>query len=116
VLIYGDRDPWPADDLSLPLEDVEAATGWTPKPEGLCRGEVCVPFDVRDGRLEVGAFARVLGQPVVREGDVWVVGAVAREVASGVAPDFTLPDADGRLHSLSEQRGKKVLLASWASW
>ncbi|TAJ31410.1 MAG: redoxin domain-containing protein, partial [Reyranella sp.] len=32
------------------------------------------------------------------------------------APDFTLPDLDGKTHSLAEQRGKKVLLVSWASW
>ena len=32
------------------------------------------------------------------------------------APDFTLPDLDGKLHSFSELRGKKVFLATWASW
>ena len=32
------------------------------------------------------------------------------------APDFSLPDLDGKMHSLSEHRGKKVLLVSWASW
>jgi peroxiredoxin len=32
------------------------------------------------------------------------------------APDFTLPDIDGKQHSLSDYRGKKVLLLSWASW
>jgi peroxiredoxin len=32
------------------------------------------------------------------------------------APDFTLPDMDGKMHSLSDFRGKKVLLITWASW
>jgi peroxiredoxin len=32
------------------------------------------------------------------------------------APDFTLPDLRGRLHSLRDQRGKKTLLIAWASW
>ena len=32
------------------------------------------------------------------------------------APDFALPDLAGELHTLSEHRGKKVLLATWASW
>ncbi len=32
------------------------------------------------------------------------------------APDFTLPDLHGRMHSLVEQRGKKVLLVAYASW
>ncbi|TAK76433.1 MAG: redoxin domain-containing protein [Dehalococcoidia bacterium] len=32
------------------------------------------------------------------------------------APDFELPDLDGRMHRLSDRRGKKVVLALWASW
>ena len=28
----------------------------------------------------------------------------------------TLPDITGKLHSLSDFRGKKVFLATWASW
>ena len=32
------------------------------------------------------------------------------------APDFSLPDLDGRMHSLAEHRGKKVFLVTWASW
>ena len=40
----------------------------------------------------------------------------AKTLSSLEAPDFTLPDLDGRLHSLSEQRGKKVLLVAYASW
>jgi AhpC/TSA family len=40
----------------------------------------------------------------------------AKALASLEAPDFALPDLDGRRHSLSEQRGKKVLLVAYASW
>jgi peroxiredoxin len=32
------------------------------------------------------------------------------------APDFTLPDLEGRPHALRDYRGKKVFLVSWASW
>ncbi|HSY78461.1 MAG TPA: redoxin domain-containing protein [Verrucomicrobiae bacterium] len=32
------------------------------------------------------------------------------------APDFELPDLDGKLHRLSDYRGKKVFLLAWASW
>ena len=49
-----------------------------------------------------------------------MLGAAAADRAAALrsleAPDFTLPDRTGRLHSLSEHRGKKVLLVSWASW
>jgi hypothetical protein len=37
-------------------------------------------------------------------------------LASLEAPDFSLPDLDGRRHSLSAHRGRKVLLVAYASW
>jgi hypothetical protein len=104
--------------------------GWELKPEGLCRGPLCIPVPparraelVRgDGAIDLAALARHRGQATAHdaERDVWVFGP-SSDVRAGVArslvaPDFTLPDLDGRPHSLSEARGKKVLLASWASW
>ena len=51
---------------------------------------------------------------------VWMLGEAAADrgasLASLEAPDFTLPDITGKLHSLSDFRGKKVFLATWASW
>jgi peroxiredoxin len=51
---------------------------------------------------------------------VWVLAASAHDrsaaLASLEAPDFTLPDASGRLYSLSDYRGKNVFLVTWASW
>ena len=115
--------------LWLSPADLEAATGWSSRPEGLCQGSVCVPIPAgrerdfqRDGRIDVAAFWRHLGKPLAHgaDGAAWVLGAGAADRAASLrslaAPDFTLPDRDGRLHSLSEQRGKKVLLVSWASW
>ena len=32
------------------------------------------------------------------------------------APDFTLADVEGKLHSLSDYRGQKILLVAYASW
>ena len=32
------------------------------------------------------------------------------------APDFTLPTLDGENISLSDYRGKRVILFMWASW
>ena len=43
-------------------------------------------------------------------------GDRASQLASMEAPDFTLPDLEGHLHSLRDQRGKKTLLIAWASW
>ena len=106
---------------------VERALGWQLKPEGLCRGETCVPVRDRaalvdaDG-IELGALARLLDRPLARdvEEGVAVLGASAADrshrLASMEAPDFTLPDLQGRRHSLSDHRGRKTLLIAWASW
>ena len=40
----------------------------------------------------------------------------AAAVARQPAPDFTLPDPDGRQKSLSDWRGQPVLLNFWATW
>jgi hypothetical protein len=40
----------------------------------------------------------------------------SRRLASLEAPEFTLPDLDGRMHSLSDHRGAKVFLVAYGSW
>ncbi len=130
---------WPraeaeGDDLWLEGADIEAATGWTWKPEGLCQGDICVPLPrasgalpdagkwVRDGRLNLAAAWRASGQPVVHDAAsrTWVLGSGAAQrsatLASLQAPDFELPDLAGKTYRLSSYRGRKVLLATWASW
>lgn len=106
--------------------DVERATGWVRKPEGLCRDELCVPvrddaLDV-DGRVDLEVFAGTLQRPIALDADesAAALGTQAADrgsrLSSLIAPDFSLPDLQGRRHSLSEHRGKKVLLVVYASW
>ena len=45
---------------------------------------------------------------------ITVLGADAQQVRK--APDFTLPDASGKMVSLSSFRGKWVVLDFWGSW
>jgi hypothetical protein len=135
TLLYGARSPVTVaaapegDALWVAAETLPSATGWTLKPEGLCQDDRCVlvPPGVARSRasgrdVNLAAVAGVLGQPVVhdRVHAVWSIGdaAPARRAAmeSLDAPDFTLPDLEGRRHSLSDYRGKKVFLVSWASW
>ncbi len=119
-----------ADDLWLTADELTRATGWTLTRDGFCHGSLCIPippgrdaeFTRADGSVNLAAFARLRGQALVHDDDatVWALDAstAARNATrtSLQAPDFTLPDLSGRLHSLHEHRGKKVLLASWASW
>ena len=135
VVLYGDAQGEVAGakerngDLWLPTGELARATGWELKPEGVCRGDICVPLPggrerefASDGGFDLSAFARLLGMPTARDeaGDAWAFGEAASSrrdaLASLDAPDFALPDLDGKLHRLSDQRGKKVLLVSWASW
>jgi hypothetical protein len=113
------------DGLAVAPDDVERMTGWVLKPEGLCRGALCVPIPgaVRtDGRVDLAAFWRRLGNPVVTNaaGDVWALGAGAADRSASLqgleAPDITLPDLAGVAHSIAELRGQKVFLTTWASW
>ena len=103
------------------------ATGWELKPEGLCKGDVCVP--VRDraaladpNGVDLAAFARALDRPIAIDAAerAAALGTSAAErsarMATLEAPDFELPDLGGRRHRLSHHRGKKVLLIAYASW
>jgi len=99
-------------------------TGWDPKPQGLCRGEICVPAPgvLRDdGTIDVLAAAERLGMPVVRDEEHGITAlgpgsTTGRTVSSAVAPDPELIDRDGRPFRLSSLRGRKVLLVAWASY
>jgi hypothetical protein len=104
-----------------------AALGWELKPEGLCRDKTCVP--VRDpsvlfvdDRLDLAAVAGALGRPMVLDTDARLAAVALpaeqrRDALDDlVAPSFTLPDLDGRLHQSGEWHGRKKLLVAFASW
>jgi len=114
-----------SDGTWLNANDVARATGFVLKPEGMCREEICVPLPkeaVRDGRVDIAAFWKRLGAPMVADtaGEVISLGAAAEDRNAALeglaAPDFTLPDLTGKPHTLSQLRGKKVFLSTWASW
>ena len=100
---------------------------------GVCKDEICVPVPdgrrpalIRDepsGRMfNLTEFARLIEQPVAHDKKhaVWYFGPPSWDwksrLTSRLAPDFALPDLSGRLHTLSELRGKKLFLLFWASW
>jgi hypothetical protein len=125
--------PNPSTDLWITTADLLRATRFVIKPQGVCRDELCFPlprnrkseFMARKGEttwFNLSAFARLIKQPFAtdQKNGVWYFGSRAVEqnqyLASLEAPNFTLPDLSGKLHSLSDFRGKKVLLVTWASW
>ena len=109
------------DSPELTVESFERETGWTLKPEGACRGDVCVPLDSQGPVLKLEMLAERLGMGVVHDDrhGLWAVGpstVSGRALESAEAPDFTLPDLAGRPFRLSSLRGQKVVLVAWASW
>ena len=113
------------DGLWMSLADALKVTGWTLKPEGMCRDDLCVPLPpsaLGTNEVDLAAFWKKLGGPAVasERRDVWALGAPPEERNAALeglaAPDFTLPDVDGTPRTLSQLKGKKVFLATWASW
>jgi len=121
------------EDLWVTLADLTKATKFVLKPQGVCRDELCFPipkarksaFLSLQGKItwfNLSEFARLTKQPAAydAENSVWFFGPRPEEqntfVSSLMAPNFRLPDATGKMRSLREFRGKKVLLLTWASW
>jgi hypothetical protein len=117
-----------ADGVRLAPEVLHDALGWELKPQGLCRGDTCVPVPpsaaplARQDGVDLATVATLLGRPLALDVEhrVACLGAAAADRAHTLrsleAPDFTLPDLDGRPYTLSGFRGKKILLVAWASW
>ena len=115
--------------LWVSQDEMTTATGWALKTEGFCKDEVCVPVPaskaeglIADGRVNLSEVWQLMGKPaaVSNDGDVWSLGEAANDrnkaMLSLEAPDFSLPDFNGKLHSLTDFRRKRVLLITWASW
>ncbi len=105
--------------------DFEAGTGWQLKPEGACKGQVCIPLADRtvaaSDQIDGPAVAEAIGLPVVHDEEhgVWAVGPESigsRALVSAGDADFELPDLDGKLFRLSSLRGRKVLVYAWAPY
>lgn len=137
MVLYNDRvvevsrtlaDP---DDLWVIPDDLTRISGFALKGNRICLDRVCVPAPpngdvriVRSGQtwISMTELARQLKQAVAVDAErgVWSFGDVPATRASfleaALAPDFTLPNRQGQPVRLSDFRGKKVLLVTWASW
>lgn len=143
TVVYDDvateLNPAPNQDASEQLwistADLTRATRFEIKPQGVCRDELCFPLpkarmqeflrkdDAAAGKswFNLTAFAGLVHQPVAHDTATftWYFGLRSDQqqaLASLRAPDFKLPDMEGKMHSLSDFRGKKVFLITWASW
>ena len=120
------RDPNNAKEaLWILKSDLPRVNGFELKPQGACRADICIPVPkdmARDEYFNLTAFAGKVGQKVVTDAGarVWSFGEIpvlrGEFLSSRVAPDFAVPDRRGRTVRLSDFRGKKALVITWASW
>ena len=121
-----------AGQLWITTADLKLATRFELKPQGVCRDELCFPLPksrqeefVRQSKgktwFNLMAFAQLVHQPVAHDESLstWYFGLRSDQrqgLSSLEAPNFTLADMEGKAHSLTDFRGKKLLLITWASW
>lgn len=99
-------------------------TGWHPKADGLCQGDLCVPAtgSLRaDGTVDIEIAAQRLGMPLVRDEQhgVWALGPATlggTALTTATAADPVLRTHDGNPFRLSSLHGRKVLLVAWSSY
>lgn len=121
-----------AGQLWITTADLKRATRFEVKPQGVCRDELCFPLPKARQQefirktspvtwFNMTAFAELVHQPVAHDTALatWYFGLRSdqrQQLSSLQAPDFRLPDLQGKLHRLSDFHGKKILLVTWASW
>ena len=113
------------EDLWVRKADLPRINGFELKPQGACRADICIPIAkdmTRGAYFNLTSFARKVGQSLVADSEyqVWSVAEIpvlrGAFLSSRIAPDFAVPDRKSRLVHLSDFRGKKVLVLTWASW
>ncbi len=106
------------DGLDVDAHAFHRGTGWEIKPEGACKGDVCVPLT--DG-FGLQRTAERLGMALVPDHDhgIWALGPESlsgHALVTAQAPDLVLDDIDGNPFDLSSLRGQKVVLVAWAPY
>ena len=109
--------------LWVQKQDLPRINEFEVKPQGACRADVCIPLSktLKNGDwFNLTGFAGKLGEKVVADQNVYSFGEIP--VLRGgfynnrIAPDFAVPDRKGKVVHLSDFRGKKTLVITWASW
>ena len=108
--------------LEVSKAEFESGTGWQLKPEGACKGDVCIPIPNSSGdTVDVKAVAAAMNLPLVAaaEANLWALGPESiggKALVTAESPELELPDVDGNLFKLSSLKGKKILVYAWAPY
>jgi hypothetical protein len=108
--------------LHIPAAEFESGTGWQIKPEGACKGDICIPLKNTTGdMIDIEQVAADMNLPLVAEPEAgaWALGPDSiggRTLATAKAPNLTLPDLTGNMFELSSLKGKKIVIYAWAPY
>jgi len=108
--------------LKIDKQAFKAGTGWDIKPEGACKGSVCIPLkESGSGMLDITQLAKTLGMPLIEEPKhgIWSLGPESiqsKALTTAEAPELVLPDLDGKEFRLSSLKGKKIIVYAWAPY
>lgn len=103
-------------------EAFEQETGWALRPEGACKGDVCIPLPEQPGdTVDVAQLAEAMGLPMAAEPEhgLWALGPESisgHALTTAEAPPLQLPDLEGNRFDLASLRGQKILLYAWAPY
>ena len=105
--------------LDVDAKKFGSLTGWDIKPEGACKGDVCVPLG--GDAFDLMGTAGRLGMEVIHDEPegLWAIGPESfsgRTLVTAQAPELVLSDLDGNEFRLSSLRGKKVVIVAWAPY
>lgn len=98
------------------------ATGWELKPEGACKGTVCIPYQHSDAdTVDLVSVSTALNMPLVQDSQfgLWALGPESgnsRALSSAKAPEMRLPDINGNEFCLSSLKGQKIIVYAWAPY
>jgi hypothetical protein len=109
--------------LWVQSKDLPRINQFEVKPHGACRADVCIPLSktLKNGDwFNLTGFAKKIGETVVSDQNIDSFGEIpvlrGGFYNSRIAPDFAVPDRQGKVVHLSDFRGKKTLVITWASW
>ncbi len=108
---------------SVSKQDFKNGTGWELKPEGACRGAVCIPLPagtIDSDLVQLEDLAKAMRLPIVHDSErsLWALGPASSggRALSDVQAEFELPTLEGTPFHLASLRGKKVLVYAWAPY
>lgn len=108
--------------LKVSVDEFERGTGWQIKPEGACKGDVCIPLTgVSDGEVDVRQVAETMQMPIAEapERGLYALGPESiggRALVTAKAPELELPDLSGKRIKLSDLLGQKIMVYAWAPY